>query len=151
MGPDFRDGIRGAIPHSSGSVDDFIVKRADDLFAYQLAVVVDDAQMGITDVLRGADLLDSTAKQLVLFDWFGYPRPRFWHVPLMRDESGEKLSKRDGSGSIADFRKAGGSASELVGHLAASLGWLKPGTALSTKDLLQEIGGTWADRLVNID
>lgn len=74
--------------------DDFTVLRADGIFAYQLAVVVDDAYQGITDVVRGADLFDSTPRQIHLQKLLGYPKPRYVHVPVATNEQGEKLSKQ---------------------------------------------------------
>ena len=82
------------LAHDSG---DFLLKRADGFWAYQLAVVVDDAEQGVTDVVRGADLLDSTPRQIYLQRLLGVPTPRYLHVPVVRNENGEKLSKQTGA------------------------------------------------------
>ncbi len=91
----FHDRLQGEIsswlPSECG---DFILKRADGLFAYQLAVVVDDARQGITHVVRGADLLDSTARQILLQQLLAYPTPQYLHLPLAVDAAGIKLSKQ---------------------------------------------------------
>ena len=80
---------------------DFVLKRADGFWAYQLAVVVDDAEQGVTDVVRGADLLDSTPRQIFLQRVLGVPTPRYLHVPVVRNEHGEKLSKQTGALAVA--------------------------------------------------
>lgn len=90
----FQDGLQGSITQNVWrEVGDFVLKRADGLWAYQLAVVVDDAAQGMTDVVRGADLLDSTPRQILLQQALGLPTPRYLHLPLIVDSLGVKLSK----------------------------------------------------------
>lgn len=96
---------------------DFIVRRADGAWAYQLAVVVDDARMGITEVVRGSDLLLSSAQQIHLYKLLGRPVPRFAHVPLLCNAQGQRLSKRDGSLSMEVLRREA-SPREILGRLA---------------------------------
>jgi glutamyl-Q tRNA(Asp) synthetase len=79
---------------------DFVLKRADGYWAYQLAVVVDDAEQGVTDVVRGADLIDSTPRQIYLQRLLGVPTPRYLHVPVVRNAAGEKLSKQTGAVAV---------------------------------------------------
>lgn len=91
----FTDAIQGEITQNlARDVGDFILKRKDGLFAYQLAVVVDDALQGVTHVVRGADLLDSTPRQIYLQHLLGYPEPSYAHVPVACNAQGEKLSKQ---------------------------------------------------------
>lgn len=95
---DFIDGIQGPQSQDVASeVGDFVLKRADGCWAYQLAVVVDDADQGITDVVRGSDLLDSTPRQILLQSALRLPTPRYAHLPLLIDTAGRKLSKSDDS------------------------------------------------------
>ncbi|MET0815803.1 MAG: tRNA glutamyl-Q(34) synthetase GluQRS [Pseudoxanthomonas sp.] len=90
----FEDGLQGRITQDVWSeVGDFVLKRADGLWAYQLAVVVDDAAQRMTDIVRGADLLDSTPRQILLQQALGLPTPRYLHLPLIVDGNGQKLSK----------------------------------------------------------
>jgi glutamyl-tRNA synthetase len=110
------------------TVGDFVLKRRDGLYAYQLAVVVDDLAMEIDEVVRGVDLLDSTARQLQLFAALGAAAPAWAHVPVVRNAAGEKLNKRDAGLTLASLREAGVAPERLVGHLAWSLGLLdRPG------------------------
>lgn len=93
---------------------DFIVWRRDDVPAYQLAVVVDDAQMQITEVVRGADLLKSTARQLLLFSALQFPIPDYYHCDLIRDGAGRRLAKRHDSLSISGLRERGYSPTDVL-------------------------------------
>ncbi|WP_020558895.1 tRNA glutamyl-Q(34) synthetase GluQRS [Thiofilum flexile] len=91
----FHDAIHGDYSQSlHAEIGDFVLKRADGLWAYQLAVVVDDAYQGITEVVRGADLLDNTPRQIYLQQLLGYPTPQYTHIPLVLNVQGEKLSKQ---------------------------------------------------------
>lgn len=101
---------------------DFAVRRSDGVFAYQLAVVVDDIAMGITQVVRGDDILSSTPRQLWLYHLLGAPTPEYVHVPLLLDHEGERLAKRHGSLAVAALREAGVSPLAIVGYLALRLG-----------------------------
>ena len=107
------------------SVGDFVLRRRDGLYAYQLAVVVDDLAMEIDDVVRGADLLDSTARQILLIEALGGRPPAYAHVPLVLNAAGEKLSKRDGGLTLRSLRDAGVDPRALIGYFAWSLG-LRP-------------------------
>ncbi len=131
------DVVTGSIVQDlSRDVGDFVVRRSDGVFAYQFAVVVDDALMGVTDVVRGVDLRESTPRQLALFRALDLPAPRYWHVPLMADGDGNRMSKRDGSESVMMFRARGGQPAELVGQLATSVGLCPPETSVSVEELL---------------
>jgi glutamyl-tRNA synthetase len=117
---------------------DFVVARSDGLFAYQLAVVVDDADMRITEVVRGADLLSSVPRQIALFRALGAEPPAFLHVPLVLGPDGERLAKRHGAIAIRDLRASGRSADGIVGDLASSLGLVRPGTSVRPRELVRD-------------
>jgi glutamyl-tRNA synthetase len=131
------DRVHGSLSQSVGeAVGDIVARRSDGLFAYQLAVVVDDAHDGVTDVVRGDDLLWSTPRQICLQRMLGLPRPAYAHVPLVLGPDGARLSKRHGAVAVADLRAAGATAAGLVGRLAASAGLVEPGTAISPPELV---------------
>ena len=123
----FSDRLAGAHAQAlAREVGDFVLRRADGAWTYQIAVVVDDAAMAITDVVRGADLLASTPRQIALFQALGAPVPTYAHVPLILGPGGAKLSKRDGAPDLGALRAAGVSPGRVLAVLARSVGLLGP-------------------------
>lgn len=114
---------------------DFILRRSDGLFAYQLAVVADDGAMGVTQVVRGRDLLSSTPQQLWLQDVLGLPHPRYYHVPLLLAPDGRRLSKREGDLSLQALSRTH-TAPQLVGRLAFGAGLLEEPRPMTPEQLL---------------
>ncbi|HYQ82079.1 MAG TPA: tRNA glutamyl-Q(34) synthetase GluQRS [Anaeromyxobacteraceae bacterium] len=132
----FADGVRG--PQSvdvAAAVGDFVVARADGVPAYQLAVAVDDAAMGVTDVVRGDDLLPSTARQILIFRALGLIPPRFAHVPLVVGPDGERLAKRHGALSLGELQGRGADPRAVCGLLAWLSGLAPAGASCSPRDL----------------
>jgi glutamyl-tRNA synthetase len=123
--------------HVQQAVGDFIVCRSDSIFSYQFAVVIDDALMHINQVVRGADLLSSTARQILLYEALGFPVPTFAHVPLIIDEQGKRLSKRTSSTGLAPLRAAGANPQQIVGRLATSCGLIEQGSSISPNELMR--------------
>ncbi|WP_205543978.1 tRNA glutamyl-Q(34) synthetase GluQRS [Rubrobacter indicoceani] len=115
----FRDELLGEV---KGSVDDFVVRRGDGSHSYQLAVVVDDAEQGVTQVVRGADLASSTPRQILLSKLLGLPVPRYAHVPLVLGPDGRRLAKRDGPVSLGDHLQFGRTPEDILRWMARSLG-----------------------------
>jgi glutamyl-tRNA synthetase len=134
----FQDAIAGTVSEVVASaVGDFVVRRSDGVVAYQLAVVVDDALMGVTQVVRGHDLLSSTARQLALFEALGWPRPvEYAHVPLALDARGTRMAKREASFGVAGARAMGLTARQVTGALAASCGLCDLGAQPTPAELL---------------
>jgi glutamyl-tRNA synthetase len=139
----FDDAVHGPCRFDpAAETGDFVVMRADGVAAYQLAVVVDDAAMGITEVVRGDDLLPSTARQLLLYGGLGLPAPRFAHAPLLLGEDGERLAKRSGARSLDELREGGVAPEVVVGWLAQSCGLAPAGTRCRPDELVA--GFDWA-------
>jgi glutamyl-tRNA synthetase len=120
----FEDEVRGRCEYES---DDFVIYRNDGIAAYQLATVVDDVFSGVNEVVRGDDLLRSTARQCLLCRALGAPVPRFLHVPLVLDAGGDRMAKRRDSMRLSALRESGVDAGEVIGMLAASCGWAETG------------------------
>ena len=134
----FDDGLYGPQHFNlAREVGDFILRRADGAWAYQLAVVVDDALMGVSEVVRGSDLLLSAAQQIYLYRLLGLEPPRFAHVPLLCNAEGRRLSKRDGSLSMEHLR-ATMTAPQIIGRLAALLGLLPEPTEITAAELIPD-------------
>lgn len=133
---EFVDGVHGPVAQDvAAAVGDFVIRRADGVPAYQLAVVVDDAAMRISDVVRGDDLVSSTPRQLLLYRALGLPAPRFAHVPLVLGPDGARLSKRHGAIGVRAAGERLGPA-RLVGLLASTLGLCPPDASLTPRQLV---------------
>lgn len=122
--------------HVDRDVGDFVLRRGDGIYAYQLAVSVDDAAMNVTHVVRGRDLLGSTPRQRLLMELLGgHVVPHYTHVPMVLDAHGERLAKRSQGATIGSLRAAGISAAEIVGVLAEGLGITKTADPISLSAL----------------
>ena len=134
----FTDGHMG--PYSENlarDCGDFLLRRSDGMFAYQLAVVVDDAAMGVTEVVRGADLLDSTPRQLYLYHLLGLTPPKFLHFPLLLAPDGRRLSKRDADAGLDVLRDRAAPA-EVLGKLAYLAGFNPSAEPKTAQQLLAD-------------
>ncbi len=131
------DVFLGRVEHDpSRAGGDFIVARNRVGPAYQLAVVTDDAAMGVNQVIRGSDLVPSTPRQILLYRALGWPAPTFGHVPLAVTPDGRRLAKRDGSLKLATLRQAGIDPRKLVGSLVRSCGWSEDDVPLHPRDAI---------------
>ena len=134
----FTDGHMG--PYSENlarDCGDFLLRRSDGMFAYQLAVVVDDAAMGVTEVVRGADLLDSTPRQLYLYHLLGLTPPKFIHFPLLLAPDGRRLSKRDADAGL-DVLRDRAAPEEVLGKLAYLAGFNPSAEPKTAQQLLAD-------------
>ena len=132
----FDDRIQGPFAQNlARDCGDFILRRSDGVYAYQLAVVVDDGEMGVTQVVRGSDLLDSTPRQLWLQDQLGLPHPEYGHVPLLLSPSGKRLAKRDRDQELGALQERY-TARELVGRLAHLAGLLPEPAPAAPQELI---------------
>src|SRR4051812_21990100 len=144
------DLIRGQVSFPNSSYDDFVIARGDGSVLYNFAVAVDDAEMGVTEVVRGDDHLSNTPKQLLVLQALGHPAPRYAHLPLLHGPDGRKLSKRHGAASVQELREAGYLPAAVRNYLAL-LGWgaaddatLIPTDELVERFRLEDVGGAAA-------
>ncbi len=132
----FTDGVQGAYAeHLPSECGDFILRRSDGVFAYQLAVTVDDGLMGVTEVVRGRDLLESTARQIWLHRLFGFQPPQYYHIPLLVDHDGRRLSKRDDDLDLGLLRERF-TPEQVVGALAFAAGLAPSPAPVRAADLI---------------
>ena len=132
----FQDGHYGTMEVNLASqVGDFIIRRKDGAWAYQLAVVIDDALMGVTEVVRGRDLLLSSPQQMYIAQLLGFPSPSFIHLPLLCNANNQRLSKRDSSLDMASLRQRYTSA-EIIGRLAYAANLQPEPQPISPTDLI---------------
>ncbi|NLC27935.1 MAG: glutamate--tRNA ligase, partial [Campylobacteraceae bacterium] len=119
----FEDGVKGKMKFKAEDIlDDFIIARADGSPTYNFVVAVDDALMGVNNVIRGDDHLSNTPKQIIIYEALGFNVPKFFHVPMILNEQGKKLSKRDGATDVMDYPKMGYLKEALLNFLVR-LGW----------------------------
>lgn len=136
----FQDGLAGAQTFQPRELTgDFVVARQWTQPAYQLAVILDDADQGVTQVIRGDDLLSSTALQIHLQELLGLPRPQYWHLPLVVGADGRRLAKRHGDTRLSWFREQGVGGAQVVGFLAWRSGWIDRNEALNPTALLAQL------------
>ncbi len=134
----FDDIIKGPIAWDVQEMDDFVIRRADGSAIYQMAVVVDDAEMGVTHVIRGDDHQNNTPKQILLYEAMGFPLPKFGHVPMILGPDKKKMSKRHGATSVMTYRELGYLPEAMLSYLVR-LGWSHGDDELFTMaELLQK-------------
>lgn len=139
---EFVDGVQGRYAeHLPTECGDYIIRRSDGVFGYQLAVVVDDALEGVNEVVRGCDLISSAPRQIWLHETFGFPPPAFYHMPLLNAPDGRRLSKRDADLDLGVLRERF-SPEELVGALACAAGLIDRPEPVAARELIS--GFSWS-------
>jgi glutamyl-tRNA synthetase len=137
----YEDSVVGTVRQNlAREVGDFVLRRGDGVFAYQLAVIVDDLDMGITDVLRGSDLVTSTSRQIWLARTLGAQEPRYAHLPLVVAPDGSRLEKRTRGASVRELRGRAVSADRIVGELAFGLGLAPTAAPATARAIVAQLG-----------
>jgi glutamyl-tRNA synthetase len=138
----YDDAVVGRVEQSlARAVGDFVLRRGDGMFAYQLAVVVDDLAAAVTDVVRGADLVPSTPRQIWLARQLGHEPPRYAHVPLVVAPDGARLEKRTPRVTVRELRDAGVPAERVVGELAHGLGLIQAADPVTATEVARSCAG----------
>ena len=119
---EFDDGVKGHMKFDANQVDDYVIARSNGMPTYNFVVAIDDALMGMTDVIRGDDHLSNTPKQIVVYNALGFKVPKFYHVQMINNQEGKKLSKRDGAMDVMDYKRLGYLPEALLNFLVR-LGW----------------------------
>jgi glutamyl-tRNA synthetase len=136
----YEDSVVGTVRQDlAREVGDFVLRRGDGVFAYQIAVIVDDLEMGITDVVRGADLVASTPRQIWLARALGANEPRYTHLPLVVAADGSRLEKRTRGATVRELREKAVSAESIVGHLAFGLGLAPTAAPASARAIVERL------------
>lgn len=119
---EFEDGVKGKMLFNATEVDDFVIARGSKIPTYNFVVAIDDALMGVNEVLRGDDHLSNTPKQIIVYNALGFNIPKFYHIPMINNPEGKKLSKRDGAMDVMEYKKLGYLPEALLNFLVR-LGW----------------------------
>ena len=134
-----RDGVKGDISFQAEDIlDDFIIARADGTPTYNFVVAIDDSLMGINEVIRGDDHLSNTPKQIVVYEALGFEIPKFYHVPMIHNSKGKKLSKRDGATDVMEYKAMGYTSQALLNFLVR-LGWSHGDQEIFSMDEMKEL------------
>jgi len=134
----FIDGVKSIMNFDCSEVDDFVIARSNGMPTYNFVVAIDDALMGITDVIRGDDHLTNTPKQIVIYEALGFDVPKFYHVPMINNPQGKKLSKRDGAMDVMDYKREGFLPEALLNFLVR-LGWSNKDQEIFSMDEMLEL------------
>ena len=134
----FIDGVKSIMNFDCSEVDDFVIARSNGMPTYNFVVAIDDALMGISDVIRGDDHLTNTPKQIVIYEALGFDVPKFYHVPMINNPQGKKLSKRDGALDVMDYKRQGYLPEALLNFLVR-LGWSNGDQEIFSMDEMLEL------------
>ena len=135
---EFTDGVKGNMSFEANQVDDFVIARSNGMPTYNFVVAIDDALMGMTDVIRGDDHLSNTPKQIVVYNALGFDVPKFYHIPMINNPSGKKLSKRDGAMDVMEYKRLGYLPEALLNFLVR-LGWSHGDQEIFSMDEMLEL------------